>query len=67
MNSTLTSVNLSENRISDRGLADLALALKTNNTLKSLCFAGLNQVSDEGAQTLIQVGPPSLEKPFLDR
>ena len=50
-NSSLTSLNLSDNEIKEKGAAALAKALKSNSSLTSLNL-NANQIKDTGATAL---------------
>ena len=52
--SSLLSLDLSSNQITDEGAGHLARALRLNRTLLSLCLAG-NRVGDEGVRALCEV------------
>lgn len=51
-NSTLTSINLSQNRISDAGVGHLCEALRTNRTVTRL-DVGKNAIGEQGAERLV--------------
>lgn len=55
VNSSLTSLDLPDNNISDKGVALLAVAIRNNSSLTQLQLA-YNRISDAGAAALAEVG-----------